>query len=190
MHVCSLYAQIAELHIALSLLNRCYSISSVTNSLENLTCLKTNMQRIIRIASAASVAVAKTKQLSNETDRRHTDVQFSHDYWGDCHSNLFVISAHFQPAEVKLNVNTIAHIDFRRLLSTWDSLPINFIDARQIFGRPWVKRFALCYQTVVSPVLSVCLAMCTVGVLWPNGLMDQDDTWQGRRPRTRRHCVG
>jgi len=40
-------------------------------------------------------------------------------------------------------------------------------------GRPFVKRFALCYRTVVCPV-------CDVGVLWPNGLMDQDETW---------HCV-
>jgi len=39
------------------------------------------------------------------------------------------------------------------------------------FRRPFVKRFALCYQTVVCPVLSVC----DVGVLWPNGWMDQDE---------------
>jgi len=25
--------------------------------------------------------------------------------------------------------------------------------------------------------------------LWPNGWMDQDDTWHGRRPQTRRLCV-
>ena len=27
-------------------------------------------------------------------------------------------------------------------------------------GRPFVKRFALCYRTVVCPVLSVCLSVC------------------------------
>jgi len=32
-----------------------------------------------------------------------------------------------------------------------------------IFGRPFVKRFALCYQSVV------CLSVCNVGVLLPNG---------------------
>jgi len=39
-----------------------------------------------------------------------------------------------------------------------------------VFGRPFVKRFALCYQTVV---LSVCpvLSVCNVGVLWSNGWM-------------------
>ena len=42
-----------------------------------------------------------------------------------------------------------------------------------IFGRPFVKRFALCYQTVVrlSVCLSVCLSclsVCNVSVLWPN----------------------
>ena len=35
---------------------------------------------------------------------------------------------------------------------------------------------------------SVC-PVCNVGVLWPNGLMDQDATWYVGRPRPRRHCV-
>jgi len=43
-----------------------------------------------------------------------------------------------------------------------------------IFGRPFVKRFALRYRTVV-------LSVCNVGVLWPNGWMDQDETWHGSR---------
>jgi len=53
-------------------------------------------------------------------------------------------------------------------------------------GRPFVKRFTLFYQTVVCPVcLSVCpvLSFCNVGVLWPNGWMDQDETSHGGRPR-------
>ena len=40
-----------------------------------------------------------------------------------------------------------------------------------VFGRPFVKRFALCSQTV--SVLSVCL-VCNVGVLWPSGWTNQD----------------
>jgi len=35
------------------------------------------------------------------------------------------------------------------------------------------------------PVLSVC----NVGVLWPNGWRDQDETWRGGRPRPWPHCV-
>jgi len=31
--------------------------------------------------------------------------------------------------------------------------------------------------------------VCNVGVLWPNGWIDQDATWYGGRPRPRRHCV-
>ena len=58
---------------------------------------------------------------------------------------------------------------------------ILWVNSRQ----PSVKRFALCYQTVV---LSVC-PVCGVGVLWPNGWMDQDETWHGGRPRPRPHCV-
>jgi len=45
-----------------------------------------------------------------------------------------------------------------------------------IFGRPFVKRFALCYRTVVCPIRAVC-PVCDVGVLWPNGWTDQDETW-------------
>ena len=55
-----------------------------------------------------------------------------------------------------------------------------------VFGRPFVKRIALCYQTVVC--LSVCpvlyvLSVCNVRALWPNGWMDQDETWHAGRPQ-------
>jgi len=63
----------------------------------------------------------------------------------------------------------------------------------RFFGRPFVKRFALCYRTVVClsvcPVLSVCLSVCNVGVLWPSGVTDQDDIWHAGRPRTWPHSV-
>jgi len=51
-----------------------------------------------------------------------------------------------------------------------------------IFRRPFVKRFALCYWSVV-------LSGCDVGVFWPNGWLDQEQTWHGGRPRPRAHCV-
>jgi len=61
------------------------------------------------------------------------------------------------------------------------------------FGRPFAKRFALCYQTVVclSVCLSVCLycpvcpvlSVCDVRALWPNGWTDQDETWHAGRTR-------
>jgi len=55
-----------------------------------------------------------------------------------------------------------------------------------IFRRPFVKRYALCYQL---SVLSVC-HVCGVCVLWSNGWIDQDETnWHGGRPRSRPHCV-
>jgi len=35
-----------------------------------------------------------------------------------------------------------------------------------------------------TDVLSVCTqSVCNVGVLWPNGWMDQDANWYGCRPR-------
>jgi len=42
-------------------------------------------------------------------------------------------------------------------------------------GWPLVEWFALCYQTVV------CLSVCNVGILWPNGWMDPDETWHASR---------
>jgi len=39
-----------------------------------------------------------------------------------------------------------------------------------------------------SSCLSVC-PVCDDGVLWPNGWMDQDETWHDGRPRPRPHCV-
>jgi len=53
---------------------------------------------------------------------------------------------------------------------------------RSVFGLPLVKRFALCYRTVV-------LCVCDVGVLWPNGWTDQDETSHAGRPRPWSHCV-
>jgi len=44
-------------------------------------------------------------------------------------------------------------------------------------------RFTLCYQTVV------CLSVCNVAVLWPNGWMDPDETWHAGRPWLSSHCV-
>jgi len=103
----------------------------------------------------------------------------------------------------------------------------NLLHLFSFFGRPFVKRFALCYRTVVClSVLSVTFVYCgqTVGwikmklgvqvgfgpghialdvdlappppkghsppifgsyLLWSNGLMDQDGTWFGGRPRPR-----
>jgi len=51
-----------------------------------------------------------------------------------------------------------------------------------------VKRFALCYRTVVLSVLSV-LSVYNVGILWPNGRMDPNETLYGGRPRPLPHCV-
>ena len=59
--------------------------------------------------------------------------------------------------------------------------------------RPFVKRFALCYRSVVClsclSVCPVCLSVCNVGVLWPNGWTDQDETWHAGRPRPWPHYI-
>jgi len=39
-------------------------------------------------------------------------------------------------------------------------------------------------------MLSVrCLSVSDVGIFWPNGRMNQDETWHGGRPRPTPHCV-
>jgi len=58
-----------------------------------------------------------------------------------------------------------------------------------LFGRPFRKRFALCMLSDrCLSCLSVC-PVCDVVVLWPNGWMDQDETWHGGRTRPRPQCV-
>jgi len=67
----------------------------------------------------------------------------------------------------------------------WDfrSLAQNTIYESLVFGRPFVKRFALCYQTIV------CLSCLWRWYIVANGWMEQDETWHAGRPRPWPHCV-
>jgi len=56
-------------------------------------------------------------------------------------------------------------------------------------GRPFVKRFALCYRTVVVCLSCLFCPVCNVGVLWPNGWTNQDKIWHAGRPRPWPHYV-
>jgi len=38
-----------------------------------------------------------------------------------------------------------------------------------LFGRPFVKWFALCYQTIVC-LSCLSVSVCDIVVLWPNGM--------------------
>ena len=57
-----------------------------------------------------------------------------------------------------------------------------------VFGRPLVKRFVLCYRTVVCLSCLSC-PVCNVGVCGQNSWMDQYETWRGGRTRPMPHCV-
>ena len=62
---------------------------------------------------------------------------------------------------------------------------IAFLGDRLQNGSPYAIR-----PSSVCPVLSVCLSVFNVGVLWPKGWMDQDETWHAGRPRPAwPHCV-
>jgi len=58
---------------------------------------------------------------------------------------------------------------------------------------PWLRIHYFVHIVGNSSLIATrplsCVSVCNVGVLWPNGLMDQDATWYGGRPRLRRHCV-
>ena len=63
----------------------------------------------------------------------------------------------------------------------------------KLYKGPTANFWATVYKNVhpiLSDTLSVCLFVCVlsmyrpnVGVLWPNGWMDQDETWNRGRPR-------
>ena len=69
----------------------------------------------------------------------------------------------------------------------WHGRPSQQLLSSCLFGRPFVKRFAY----AIGPAVLYCLSCpdCNVGVLWPNGLTDQDETWRAGRPRPWQHCV-
>ena len=55
---------------------------------------------------------------------------------------------------------------------------LRFLGDRLYNGSPYaIGPLSIC------PICLSCLSVCDVGVLWPNGWMDQDETWCGGRPR-------
>jgi len=53
--------------------------------------------------------------------------------------------------------------------------------------RKTVRR--ICYRSVVCLSVRSVLSVGDIGVLWPNGWTDQDETWHAGRPRPWPHCV-
>ena len=76
----------------------------------------------------------------------------------------------------------------RFLGSTRRSTPNGNLDR---FSRFWATVCKSVRPMLSESCLSVlsCLSVCNVGVLWPNGWMDQDATWYGGRPQPRGLCV-
>ena len=62
------------------------------------------------------------------------------------------------------------------------STPAPGRNATSLFRPPSVKRFALYAIGPLSCLSCPLLPVCDVGVLWPNGWMDQNETWHGGRP--------
>jgi len=57
-----------------------------------------------------------------------------------------------------------------------------------VSGISWADTLELSLGDRTVACLSV-LSVFDVGVLWPNGWMDQDDTWRGGGPQPWPHCV-
>jgi len=55
----------------------------------------------------------------------------------------------------------------------------------------WATVFKTVRPMLSDRCLSVCLScpVCDVRALWPNGWLNQDETWQAGRPRPWPHCV-
>ena len=104
-------------------------------------------------------------------------------------------SHHLTPGSRPTSVANLSHhrLSFGLKTDSTEFMTEPFLLSISVFGRPFVKRFALCYRSVVLSVcLSVCLSclsVCNVRALWPNGWTDQDETWRAGRPRPWPHCV-
>jgi len=84
---------------------------------------------------------------------------------------------------------------FYRLDAFW--WPTNSVKAKAISHLEELLTFwATICKTVRHMLSGRCLSVlsrlsvCDVGVLWPNGWMDQDETCHAGRPRPWSHCVG
>ena len=65
-------------------------------------------------------------------------------------------------------------------------------DVINFHGHFWATVCKTLRPVLSDHCLSVCLSVlpvCDVSVLWPNGWMDQNETWHGGRPRPQPHCV-
>jgi len=96
---------------------------------------------------------------------------------------------------------TVAHISYCWALVTCNLKYLRLVNFNVRFCQchllssflDWHVSFSICLHDRFRPMLSdrclSCLSVCNVGVLWPNGCMDQDEIWRGDRPRPRRYCV-
>jgi len=138
--------------------------------------------------AAKRILVQFTAQNLQFTYVHKTSVLHFYDFFRIADS-VRVITAPVRPGRVRLPGTLVIFFE-----ATDAAMKSGTLLAHVIFGRPFVKRFALCYQTVVClsclscPVLSVCPA-CNVGILRPIGWTDQDETWHAVRPRPWPHCV-
>jgi len=85
---------------------------------------------------------------------------------------------------------TVPHVNALYKMSRFTFLLLLFITAvkgghAENFARPFVKGFAYMLSDRCLSVLYVC----DVGVLWPKGWVDQDETWHAGKPRPWPDCV-
>jgi len=83
----------------------------------------------------------------------------------------------------------------------WKLSSVEGTDRRAYWKHEWIGRcpvrgfWATVYRTIrrmlsdrcrVSPS---CLSICNVGIFWPNGWTDPDETWHAGRPRPWPRCL-
>jgi len=83
---------------------------------------------------------------------------------------------------------------WRQCIDNSDHSWLHFVTEVDVSAGLTLNGFWATVCKTVHPVLSVhclfvCLSVCNVRALWPNGWMDQDETWHAGRPRSWPHSV-
>ena len=135
--------------------------------------------------AAKRILVQFTAQNLQFTYVHKTSVLHFYDFFRIADS-VRVITAPVRPGRVRLPGTLVIFFE-----ATDAAIKSGTLLAHVIFGRPFVKRFALCYQTVVCLSCLSCpvLSVCNVRALWSNGWTDQGETWHTGRTRPWRLCV-
>jgi len=123
------------------------------------------------------------RPIVNMSEDRATDIGT----WRKSTTLVFAYESQAKPEHLMVHVLKMPELNSPIFLArqTAPFCPVVQASLNLLFGRPLQvtgSPYAIRDHCPICPV-------CNVGVLWPNGWMDQDATWYGGRLRPRQHCV-